>query len=85
MVSLGVLDQSENDHSIVAGSLEALTDEGSAGIRPLPRQPGERRETFPEKSFAMVGRASARSVSFWYLFCLCICFCIWGRFCHRYT
>jgi hypothetical protein len=64
LVSLGVLDQSENGHSIIASSLEAFSDEGSAGVRSLPRQLGEGREAFTEKPLAMVGRFSARSVSF---------------------
>ena len=64
MISLSVLDQSENGHGVITGGPKALPDEGPAGVGPLPGQFCERRETFAEKPLAMVGRFSARSVSF---------------------
>jgi hypothetical protein len=65
LIAFSFFNEAEDGDRVVSSGLEALPDEGSAGVRTFPGQPRKLRQAFVEQTLPVIGRRfSARTDRF---------------------
>jgi hypothetical protein len=83
LISVGVVDEAEHHHGVIACCLQAFRNERSAAIRSLAGHSSELRQALIEQALPMIDRRfGARSGSFGIF--ICFCFCLLGPFLKRF-